>query len=69
MRPLSSVMLSIVTSEVDAWYERLKANAEIVFLKDISENDMIRSFLIEDPGGYTVEFFPVAQIGLIRKRT
>ena len=50
-------MLSIVTSEVDAWYERLKANPDIVFLKEISENDMIRSFLIEDPGGYTVEFF------------
>lgn len=57
VRPRSSVMLSIVTSEVDAWYARLKANSEIVFLKEISENQMIRSFLIEDPGGYTVEFF------------
>jgi catechol 2,3-dioxygenase-like lactoylglutathione lyase family enzyme len=32
----NAVMLSIVTSEVDAWYERLK---------------------VQDPGGYTVEFF------------
>ena len=55
----NAVMLSIVTEDVDAWYERLKQNKEIVFLKEIanSENVPIRGFLVEDPGGYTVEFF------------
>ena len=54
----SAVMLSIVTSEVDAWYERLKAMDKVPFLQEIHSGDApVRSFLIEDPGGYTVEFF------------
>lgn len=53
----SAVMLSIVTSEVDAWYDRLRKNDGIRILKDIGDGGPIRSFLIEDPGGYTVEFF------------
>ena len=55
----NAVMLSIVTDDVDAWYERLKQNQEIVFLKEISNsnNVPIRGFLIQDPGGYSIEFF------------
>lgn len=54
----NAVMLSIVTSEVDAWYERLKAMEKVHFLREISSGDApVRSFLIQDPGGYTVEFF------------
>lgn len=58
------VMLSIVTGDVDAWYERLEA-ANVRVLKELpaavseSEPDRapVRSFLVEDPGGYTIEFF------------
>lgn len=55
----NAVMLSIVTREVDAWYRRLKAAGDVKFLKDIYDNDSvpIRAFLVEDPGGYTVEFY------------
>ncbi len=57
VREKNSVMLSIVTAEVDAWYNKLKRDKSIVFLKEIGDGGPIRSFLIEDPGGYTVEFF------------
>jgi len=54
----NAVMLSIVTSEVDAWYERLKSVDKVDFLQDIHSGDApVRSFLVQDPGGYTVEFF------------
>jgi predicted enzyme related to lactoylglutathione lyase len=55
----NAVMLSIVTEDVDAWYQRLKQDEGIVFLKEIynNKNVPIRAFLVEDPGGYTVEFF------------
>ena len=55
----NAVMLSIVTEDVDAWYERLKQDQGIVFLKDIYNNEHapIRAFLVEDPGGYSIEFF------------
>jgi catechol 2,3-dioxygenase-like lactoylglutathione lyase family enzyme len=57
-------MLSIVTGDVDAWYERLVA-ADVRVLKELpapasasnSERAPVRSFLVEDPGGYTIEFF------------
>ena len=56
-RDKNAVMLSIVTSDVEGWYRRLKA-AKVKFLKDIENPDVpIRAFLVEDPGGYTVEFF------------
>lgn len=55
----NAVMLSIVTPDVDAWYGRLKSQDSITFLKPIADStsNPIRAFLIEDPGGYTVEFF------------
>jgi len=53
----NAVMLSLVTSDVDAWYERLRQRENIEFLKDIGDGGGIRSFLLKDPGGYTVEFF------------
>ena len=58
-RSENAVMLSIVTREVDAWYQRLQASGDVKFLKEIynSESVPIRAFLVEDPGGYTVEFF------------
>ena len=53
----NAVMLSLVTDDVDLWYERVRAKPGVVVLKDIGEGGGIRSFLLEDPGGYTVEFF------------
>lgn len=57
VRDENAVMLSLVTTEVDAWYTRLKDREDVVFLKQIGDGGGIRSFLLEDPGGYTVEFF------------
>ena len=59
----NAVMLSIVTSEVDAWYEMLRQKEGVSFLKEIGDGGPIRSFLIEDPGGYTVEFFEWLESG------
>ena len=56
-QPKNAVMLSLVTSDVDAWYGRLENREGVVFLKHIGDGGGIRSFLLEDPGGYTVEFF------------
>jgi predicted enzyme related to lactoylglutathione lyase len=55
----NAVMLSIISDDVDLWYQRLKQAGGIEFLLEIhnSENVPIRSFLVKDPGGYTVEFF------------
>ena len=53
----NAIMLSLVTREVDAWHDRLKDRSGVIYLKDIGDGGGIRSFLLEDPGGYTVEFF------------
>jgi predicted enzyme related to lactoylglutathione lyase len=57
VRERNAVMLSLVTEDVDAWYRRIADRDGVVILKDIGDGGPIRSFLIEDPGGYTVEFF------------
>ena len=53
----NAVMVSLVTREVDAWHDRVKDRSGVSFLKDIGDGGGIRSFILEDPGGYTVEFF------------
>ena len=53
----NAVMLSLVTTDVDAWYARLSARDDVAFLKPLADGGGIRSFLLQDPGGYTVEFF------------
>ena len=52
------VMLSIVTDEVDQWYEHIRAS-DVTIVSEISDGTAVpvRSFMVEDPGGYTVEFF------------
>lgn len=57
VREQNAVMLSLVTEDVDAWYRRIAGRDDVVVLKDIGDGGPIRSFLLEDPGGYTVEFF------------
>ena len=58
-KPGNSVMVSIVTEDIDTWYETVKKSGKVTFIKELanSENVPIRGFLILDPGGYTVEMF------------
>lgn len=58
------VMLSIVTDDVDGWYARLSGAGVTILshLKPLETNGNsnrapVRAFLVEDPGGYTIEFF------------
>lgn len=55
----NAVMVSIVTDDVEAWYRRLRGATGVKFLKDIHDSSAIpiRTFLVEDPGGYALEFF------------
>ncbi len=54
----NAVMLSFVTTDVDAWHELLsRAGVEILSNPADSANVPVRAFLVRDPGGYTVEFF------------
>lgn len=52
------VMLSIVTSDVESWYEVLTAKG-IKIITELSDSYSVpvKAFLVEDPEGYTVEFF------------
>jgi len=57
-------MLSIVTDDVDSWYERLRRENVPVRTElpepgsDAGEGEApVRGFIVEDPGGYTIEFF------------
>lgn len=52
------MMLSFQVSNIKGWYSYIK-NEEVKILKPLSEdkNSPIKAFLIEDPGGYKVEFF------------
>ena len=59
-------MLSIVIDDVDGWYQHLRAAGVPVLSSPPSAEELaarggdappIRGFLVEDPGGYTVEFF------------
>ena len=55
----SAVMLSLVVDDVDAWYKKITAHPDVAILKEIynNENAPIRAFLVEDPGGYSLEVF------------
>ena len=53
------VMLSIVTDDVDSWYSNLKQK-DVKFIKHLDKaksTGFVYGFLVEDPGGYTVEVF------------
>jgi catechol 2,3-dioxygenase-like lactoylglutathione lyase family enzyme len=57
-------MLSLVTPDVDAWYAKL-VEAGVKVLKELPPPAdpgqpgaaPVRGFIVEDPGGYTIEFF------------
>jgi len=53
------VMLSIVTTDVEAWYARL-LSLGVPMLKPLETTaggGLVHAFLVQDPGGYTVEIF------------
>lgn len=55
-----SVMVSIETPALEAWYARMvQRGAEFQTHLDLekSASQMISAFLLRDPGGYSVEFF------------
>ncbi|MFT5350826.1 MAG: putative enzyme related to lactoylglutathione lyase [Planctomycetota bacterium] len=53
----NAVMLSIGVEDVDAWYEKIQSAEGVKTLKEIYDHPKapIRAFLVEDPGGYTIE--------------
>lgn len=61
-KPDNAVMLSLVTSDIEAWYRRIEARDDVSVLKPLTAGDVISSFLLEDPGGYTVEFFEWVEV-------
>lgn len=53
------VMLSVDTSDIQGWWQRLQVRAEKYILKPLkTEADgFVTGFLLKDPEGYHVEFF------------
>lgn len=56
---VNAVMLSLVVDAVDERYAQLSGSDVVKVLKPPYDHDStpIRAFLLEDPGGYTVEIF------------
>jgi hypothetical protein len=54
-----AAMVSIVTTDVDGLFTRLRSIPGVVVQKDIYDHPSvpIRAFLLRDPGGYSIEFF------------
>jgi predicted enzyme related to lactoylglutathione lyase len=55
-----AVMLSIETPDLEAWYARVSgrgAAIEVPLNLDRPTNRLVTTFLLRDPGGYSVEFF------------
>jgi len=51
-----SVMISLITDEVDPWYETLQKKGVKLLSEPLTKEDIgIRSFLFEDPEGYILE--------------
>lgn len=55
----NSVMVSLVTTDVNAFYERVQKHTEVEIVTPLHDNKSapIRAFIMRDPGGYTVEVF------------
>jgi lactoylglutathione lyase len=51
-----SMMISLVTDDVDPWYEALEKRGVKILSKPLTKEDIgIRSFLFEDPEGHILE--------------
>jgi predicted enzyme related to lactoylglutathione lyase len=54
--PMKPVMLTIVTSNVDAWYERFLEFGVETFSEPKDDAELgTRMFMLEDPEGYVIE--------------
>jgi len=57
-QPKSAVMLSLVVEDVDAWAERVRRGGAKILKEPYQHKTApIRALLVEDPGGYALEFF------------
>ncbi len=65
VRAENAVMVSLVTSDVDAVYARIKEHQDVEIVTPLHDNDSapIRAFIMRDPGGYTVEVFQWLKTG------
>ena len=55
-QPYNAVLLTLVASDVDVWYEHLqKAGIKLLTTVQDKEDIQIRCFFFEDPGGYALE--------------
>jgi predicted enzyme related to lactoylglutathione lyase len=51
-----SIMISLITEEVDQWYDTLQRKGVRLLSKPMTKEEIgIRSFLFEDPEGYILE--------------
>jgi len=51
-----SILISLITDEVDQWYQTLQRRGVKLLSKPLTKEDIgIRSFLFEDPEGYILE--------------
>lgn len=51
-----SIMISLITDEVDQWYQTLQKRGVKLLSKPMTKEDIgIRSFLFEDPEGHILE--------------
>ena len=52
-------MLSIETDDLEGWYEKLQSTEGINMINgiEVGAQGLIDEFTVQDPGGYTVEFF------------
>ena len=59
VRAENSVMVSLVTDDVDAVHARVRQHPEVEIVSPLQNKDSapIRAFIMKDPGGYTVEVF------------
>jgi len=55
-QPKNAVLVTLVVDDVERWYEYLKSTgAKVVRELTVLGTANIRRFVIEDPGGYTIE--------------
>ncbi len=54
----SAVMISLVVDRVEPWFARLRAGGATILKAPYDHASVpIRALLVEDPGGYALEFF------------
>ena len=52
-----AMMISIETEQFDEWYRQLKDGNATFLGEGKHKTELVESYLVKDPGGYTVEIF------------